>query len=509
MLFNSLAFLGCFFPIAWAGWFALSLSGKKNWVLAWLCASSLTFYAYWNWHYAPLLVLSLLVNFGLGKALRARPRTSLLAVGLIWNLGLLGYFKYFNFFVANVDALTGLDWPLQSLVLPLGISFFTFQKIAFLVDAARGRLREVRFGEFALFVLFFPQLIAGPIVHHEDFIPQLRRPEWLRFDPQRFLRGLVLFSAGLFCKSVIADTLAPMANSAFGLVSSGFNLRLVEAWCGVFAYGLQLFYDFAGYSYMALGLALLFGLTLPVNFFAPYQSRSIVEFWRRWHITLSAFLRDYIYIPLGGNRLGLGKQLRNVLITFVLAGIWHGAGWTFVLWGGWHGVALVINQLWRRRHTHAKDGSATATSKGNLWLTFLTVQAGWVLFRSADLRSAGEMARSLIGLHGVSVPIVFTHWVDSLAPIVRPQGWFPNLYVTPSILLVLGASGWGALQGPPLLAWLGTSVDDVAAPPPIVADALAPRRALATWRQLAVAGLMLGLSLTALSRSVPFLYFQF
>jgi D-alanyl-lipoteichoic acid acyltransferase DltB (MBOAT superfamily) len=508
MLFNSVEFLVYFLPIVWLGWRLVSLTRNRGLAIGWLSLSSLAFYAYWNWHYAPLLVISLAVNFAIGRSLQARPRRWLLALGLIWNLGFLGYFKYFNFFIANVDALTALDWPLRKIILPLGISFFTFQKIAFLVDAWRGKLGKIQFGDFALFVLFFPQLIAGPIVHHQDFIPQLSEPAWLRFNPQRFARGLILFSTGLFCKTVIADTLAPIADSAFGLVGAEFNLRLVEAWIGVLAYGLQLFYDFAGYSYMALGLALLFGLTLPVNFFGPYASRSIIEFWRRWHITLSAFLRDYVYIPLGGNRHGFGKQIRNLLITFLLAGIWHGAGWTFALWGLWHGVALAINHLWRRAHPRAEAREKTF-SFGSLLLTTLVVQTGWVLFRAPNFRVATDLAASLLGLHGISVPIGLTRWVDALAPVVRPQGWFPNLYVTPSRLAVFFLSGALAVVGPTLLAWFGCSNADVAAPPPIVRDYLPAQATLPTWWQAAIAGGMLALSVAALSRSAPFLYFQF
>ncbi|HEY9154162.1 MAG TPA: MBOAT family O-acyltransferase [Opitutaceae bacterium] len=508
MLFNSIEFLGYFLPVVWLVWRLLSLTRNRELVIGWLSLSSLAFYAYWNWHYAPLLLLSLVVNYAAGCSLAARPRRWLLATGLVWNLGLLGYFKYFNFFVSNVDTLTGWNWPLRNIVLPLGISFFTFQKIAFLVDAWRRKIGQTRFGDFALFVLFFPQLIAGPIVHHGDFIPQLSDPSWLRFNPQRFARGLILFSAGLFCKTVIADTLAPIADSAFGLVNAEFNLRLFEAWVGVLAYGLQLFYDFAGYSYMALGLALLFGLTLPVNFFGPYASRSIIEFWRRWHITLSAFLRDYVYIPFGGNRQGLSKQIRNLLITFLLAGLWHGAGCTFILWGLWHGVALAINHFWRRAHPPA-EGSEKSFSIGGLVLTTLAVQIGWVLFRAPNLRVVGELGGSLFGLHGISVPVALTAWVDALAPVVRPQGWFPNLYVTPSRLAVFFLSAVFAIVGPTLLAWLGCSCADVAAPPPLVRDSLSRAPTQPNWWQAAIAGGMLALSLAALSRSAPFLYFQF
>ena len=364
------------------------------------------------------------------------------------------------------------------------------------------------FGDFALFVMFFPQLIAGPIVHHGEFIPQLQDPARWRPDGRRLALGLTLFAAGLFQKCVIADTLAPLADSAFGLAAYGTRLRWLEAWVGVTAYGVQLLNDFAGYSHMALGLALLFGLRLPVNFLAPYTAGSIIEFWRRWHLTLSAFLRDYVYIPLGGNRQGYGRQLLNLFLTMVLAGLWHGAGWTFILWGVWHGAALCVNHLWRRR-TGAGEAPEGAAPVWAHVLTLLAVFFGWVLFRAPDLVSARLLGESLIGLHGITVPVAWSDWVNALAPVVRARGLFPNLTITPTGLLMLAVAGACALRGPLLLRFLGVGPDDVTPGSAGQDAALAPTGRPLHWSRALCAGAMLALAVAALARSSPFLYFQF
>lgn len=510
MRFNSYEFIFAFLPIVWLGWRALVGFGARRAGVVWLCLASLFFYGYWNVRYVPLLVVSLLINFGIGRVLSRRDGRSgsrgWLSVGLIWNLGLLAYFKYFNFFLENVNALTGANLPLEKIILPLGISFFTFQKIAFLVDARRGEVRDVQFADFALFVLFFPQLIAGPIVHHGEFIPQLKREALWKFDARTTLLGGALFAAGLFQKAAIADTLAPIADSTFGLVSNGARLRLVEAWVGVSAYSLQLFYDFAGYSHMALGLALLFGFRLPVNFMAPYRARSMIEFWRRWHITLSSFLRDYVYIPLGGNRRGYPRQMANLLFTMTLAGLWHGAGWTFVLWGFGHGAALIVNHLWRRWHKlpreHAGPGWAFA-------LTLFAAGLGWVLFRAPNLPTARLLVESLFGVHGISVPISWARIVEPLAPVIRPRGLLPSIQAAPTGLIVLLLCAWFAVRGPFLLKWLGVTAQDITSPEKVRPEELSENGSVLNPWKLAAAGAMFAIAIAALTRSSPFLYFQF
>lgn len=510
MRFNSYEFIFAFLPVVWLGWRILAAFRAKRAAILWLTCGSLGFYAYWNWRYAPLLIASLVINFVLGRLLNRRTdrgRLLLLLAGLLWNLGLLGYFKYFNFFLENANVLMGTGWTIETVVLPLGISFFTFQKIAFIVDAWRGKVSEIHFLDFALFVLFFPQLIAGPIVHHGEFIPQLKDPKTWEFNPRQVLLGGCLFVIGLFEKSIIADSLAPLADSAFGLAANGTRLRIFEAWTGLTAYSLQLFYDFAGYSHMALGLALLFGLRLPVNFLSPYRSHCVIEFWRRWHITLSAFLRDYLYIPLGGNRHGFARQMMALLFTMSLAGLWHGAGWTFVLWGVAHGVALIVNHLWRRWRS-GRDGEGSPSAWA-YWLTMITVAAGWVLFRASNLPTAGLLLESLLGLHGISVPVSWAKAVESLAPVVRPRGLWPNVHVTPSSLVALMVAASLAVRGPFLLRWLGVTSSDITSSQTVSPSELSSSGAELTYGKLAIVGGLFAIALAGLSRSSPFLYFQF
>ncbi len=510
MRFNSYEFIFFFLPTVWIGWWALVARGRRRSAVTWLCLTSLFFYGYWDWKFVPILATSLVVNYLIGGRISVGgsmwAKRFLLGVGLTWNIGLLGYFKYANFFVDNFNILWGTSWTLERIVLPLGISFFTFQKIAFLIDAWRKQVRDVRFLEFCLFVLFFPQLIAGPIVHHGEFIPQLRDPDTWAFRKRKFLLGAVLFSLGLFQKTVIADTLAPVADSTFGLAAMGSRLRLFEAWTGVTAYSLQLFFDFAGYSHMALGLALLFGFRLPINFMGPYAARSVIEFWRRWHISLSTFLRDYVYFPLGGSRRGFGRHLINLLATMTLAGVWHGAGWTFVLWGVGHGLALVINHLWRRwRNDHSQ-------SRKNWWApaaTVIVVSFGWVLFRAEELGTARLLSESLLGLHGVSVPVSWARMVEDLAPVVRPRGVFPTLHIAPTALIVLCVSAYLSVRGPWLLKWLGTTAHDVVSSSTVRNEDLSASGEEFNYVRMAVSGACFAASIAALSRSSPFLYFQF
>jgi len=515
MRFNSYEFIFIFFPTVWLGWRGALWLNRWQAGVAWLCLASLVFYGYWSWKYVPLLVVSLIVNYLLGQRLGAatpRSRRFLLGFGLCWNIGLLGYFKYFNFFLTNLNTVAGTHWTVGSIVLPLGISFFTFQKIAYLIDASRGQVRETKFLDFALFVLFFPQLIAGPIVHHGEFIPQLRDRLPLRFDPRKTLLGGALFAFGLFQKVVIADTLAPMADSTFGLAANEVHLKLVEAWAGVFAYSIQLLYDFSGYSHMALGLALMLGFKLPVNFLAPYSAGSIIEFWRRWHITLSSFLRDYVYIPLGGSRHGFRRQMGSLFVTMAIAGLWHGAGWTFILWGAGHGAALCLNHLWRRSHPVSASPNTAELRPTPWWgrpLTWFVVAVGWAVFRSSDLTAARLLGESLLGLHGISVPITWAPWVESFAPVVRPRGLFPNIEAAPSTLLLLFLAGWTAILGPRLLAWMGVTLDDVTSIPRGLAGELAPSSSRISYLHILLVSVLFALAIAGLSRSSPFLYFQF
>lgn len=343
-----------------------------------LTAASLVFYAWWDWSNLPLLLLSVVVNFHCGQWLRMTTQSRqnvVLAGGLAFNLLLLGYFKYGTFIAGNLQLLSvPLDLP--QIILPLAISFFTFQQIAYLVDSKKGDAGSGSFVEYLLFVSFFPQLIAGPIVHHRQIMSQFAAP--VLADQKMLTQGLMVFSIGLFKKVMIADQFAVWANSGFGAATA---LSGLEAWLTSLSYTFQLYFDFSGYSDMAIGLALLFGIRLPQNFNAPYRASDIQDFWRRWHITLSQFLRDYLYIPLGGNRHGKSRMFAALLLTFLLGGLWHGASWMFVWWGALHGVALCLCRVWQ--------GTGWVLPAPLAWLlTFVFVVVAWVFFRAPDLATA-------------------------------------------------------------------------------------------------------------------------
>lgn len=412
MLFNSYEFIFAFLPLSLLGYFWLTRYGVEP-AIVWLVGASLFFYGWWNPAYLLLIVASMVVNFYFGRVLGRRSarvvrnRRWILATGVTANLSVLAYFKYAGFLAENINAVSGLGLDIGHVVLPLAISFFTFQQIAFLVDAYQGITKEYGFTHYALFVTFFPQLIAGPIVHHSEMLPQFMRAENLRPRIQNLAVGGTIFAIGLFKKAVLADGIAVYATPVFDAAAAGQELTFFEAWGGALAYTLQLYFDFSGYSDMAIGAARMFGIRLPLNFHSPYKATNIVEFWRRWHITLSRFLRDYLYIPLGGNRRGRARRYINLMITMVLGGLWHGAGWTFVAWGFLHGLYLVINHAWVKLR-RALGGRLIRPSRlGRFlgWLlTFLAVVIGWVFFRAADFDAALRILSGMAGLHGISIP---------------------------------------------------------------------------------------------------------
>jgi D-alanyl-lipoteichoic acid acyltransferase DltB (MBOAT superfamily) len=415
MLFNSYVFIGAFLPVTLIVYRLLCLTGHPRLPFLWLVVASLFFYGWWNPIHVPLLMASIVANYLLGMKLTtpgisATAKRSLLIFGITANLAVLAYFKYSMFIVDNVGALTGLDFGIQAVVLPLGISFFTFQKVAYLVDAAEGKAAEYRFLDYCLFVTFFPQLIAGPIVHHREMMPQFRQPEAMRFSHADFAMGLTFFVAGLWKKVVLADTLATMATPVFAVAGEQ-ALTAAEAWTGAIAYSLQLYFDFSGYSDMAIGLALLFGIRLPFNFASPYKSVNIIDFWRRWHMTLSRFLRDYLYVPLGGNRKGGGRRYVNLFLTMLIGGLWHGAAWTFVIWGALHGVFLIVNHGWQafRKAVGWSDGKTAAGVWVARGITFLCVTVAWVFFRAESVGEAGGMLHAMAGVNGwLAAPLDLT-----------------------------------------------------------------------------------------------------
>lgn len=420
MLFNSPEFIYLFIPIVLVGFFGFARLGHRL-AASWLLAASLFFYGWWNPVYVGLLLGSIFFNYGAGvvlahegsKSPAARRRWPLITA-VSANLLLLGYFKYANFFLGSANALLATHWSAGEIILPLGISFFTFTQIAFLVDAWRGIAREFNFIHYGLFVTYFPHLIAGPVLHHKEMMPQFARPETYRVNWENLAVGLTIFAIGLFKKVVLADGVAVYARPVFAASGDGVALSFLEAWGGALAYTLQLYFDFSGYSDMAIGISRLFGVTLPLNFNSPYQALNIIDFWRCWHITLSRFLRDYLYIPLGGSRKGVPRRYVNLMATMLLGGLWHGAGWTYVIWGGLHGLYLVINHAWESIKPSLGLPAGRGWTRGLAWtITFFAVVIGWVFFRSASLPAALNMLAAMSGMNGIVIPgtwMTDAHW---------------------------------------------------------------------------------------------------
>jgi alginate O-acetyltransferase complex protein AlgI len=401
MLFSSYAFLFQFLPVVALAFAAARRYSPRCGILVLLFAS-LIFYAAWKPVYLLLLVASIGVNFWLGLMMEdPLRRRGIGTLGVTLNLAALCYFKYTNFLFDSFTTLTGAPLPFVNVVLPLGISFFTFQQIAYLVDVMRGAKVERDIVSYTLFVSFFPHLIAGPLVHHAEMIPQFKRARSGRSSVLA-ARGLAIFAAGLFKKVVIADNLAQFVTPVFAHLDAGGGVTTPWAWLSTLAYTLQIYFDFSGYSDMAVGLALMFGIRLPVNFRSPYKAISIIEFWRRWHITLSRLLRDYLYIPLGGNRLGEVRRYQNLLVTMLLGGLWHGAGWTFIIWGGLHGTYLCINHLWRAWRGDAPAPTSMPAKIASWAITFFAVVIAWVFFRAKTAAGAWQMLGSLFGFEAGS-----------------------------------------------------------------------------------------------------------
>ena len=408
MLFNSYEFIFLFLPITFFVYFYLNSKRMTEASKAFLVVSSLFFYSWWNPIYLPLILISMVFNYVIGTSLTKEiehkkvSKKQLLTIGIIGNVSLLGYFKYSDFFIANFNTVFSADVPLLHLALPLAISFFTFQQIAYLVDSYRGETKEYDFMNYAVFVTFFPQLIAGPIVHHKEMMPQFANIKNKVKNYKNIALGLFIFSIGLFKKVVIADTFAVWATAGF---DNAPVLNLFEAWATSLSYTFQLYFDFSGYTDMAIGAALLFNIKLPINFNSPYKATNIQDFWRRWHITLSRFLKDYIYIPLGGNRISNFRTYNNLMATFIIGGLWHGAGWTFVFWGFLHGLALVIHRAWSQ--LGFKLNTIVAW-----FITFNFINIAWVFFRAKEWEDAIKVLKGMFGLSGV---VIAEKYQESLA----------------------------------------------------------------------------------------------
>ncbi len=397
MVFSSFDFIFVFLPIFLVVNVFLIRTRFSNWAISWIILSSLVFYSWWDITNLPILLGSIFANFILGNQLRNKPSQVVLLFSCGGNLLVLGWFKYRLFFLNMIDGMSGSDMPILSLIIPLGLSFFTFQQITWLVDSHRRLRPEVSWQNYTMYISFFPQLIAGPIVHHRDVVEQIargQRRERITFD---IMVGLSILIIGLAKKVLIADRLAIFANSFFSQAASGGDLALLNSWIGVLAYTFQLYFDFSAYSDMAIGIARMCGIRLPINFNSPYKATSIIDFWRRWHITLSAFLRDYLYIALGGNRRGITRRYVNIFLTMLIGGFWHGANWTFILWGAVHGILIVANQLWA--YTQIPIPRPIA-----MGVTFILVVFAWVLFRSSDVETGLRIYAAMI--YGSD----FAHW---------------------------------------------------------------------------------------------------
>jgi alginate O-acetyltransferase complex protein AlgI len=398
MLFNSPQFIFAFLPIVLFTSCVLAGLREEMLLLMWLIGASLAFYA-WDDPYRllPLILSSIAFNFIVGRLLLVNHNSKLLAFGVGGDLLLLGYFKYSGFLVETFNWATGSSFPKPNVDLPIGISFFTFTQIAFLVDAYRSEAREYEPARYTLFVSFFPHLIAGPIYYHREIMPQFH-PGSFRFDIMNFGFGLTWFALGLAKKVLLADFIAQYATPVFKAAAGGSSVGLIDAWIGACSFALQLYFDFSGYSDMAIGLAMMMGVRLPINFNSPYKAHSLIEFWRRWHMTLSRFLRDYLYFPLGGNRKGPLRRYINLLITMLLGGLWHGAAWTFVIWGAIHGFGLMLNHAWSK--LAPKSGVRLATPVA--WaLTLIFVILAWVPFRADSISAALTIWKSMAGLNGL------------------------------------------------------------------------------------------------------------
>lgn len=402
MLFNSVDFL-FFLPITLIGFFLLSKLHNELLSRLWLIFASLFFYSWWEFQYLFLIIISMLFNYTLGSALSRSPRKNYIISGILMNLILLGYYKYSNFFVDNFNLITSNHYHLEKVILPLAISFFTFQQIAYLVDSYRGQIKEYNFFNYCLFITFFPQLIAGPIVHHKEMLPQFSNRECRLLKVENISVGLTIFMIGMFKKVVIADNIATFSTPVFNATQAGVAVPFFEAWLAAFCYSFQLYFDFSGYSDMAIGAARMFGIKLPLNFHSPYKAKNIIEFWRRWHITLSRFMKDYVYIPLGGSHTGSARKYTHIIITMLLAGLWHGAGWNFIIWGALHSIYLVINHFWRWLRLSFAQGLKKQNALANIssmLLTFLAVVIAWVFFRAETLDGALQMLNAMMAIGG-------------------------------------------------------------------------------------------------------------
>jgi len=520
VIFSSPEFLFLFLPATLIG----TILARRNspfHALLWLGLASAFFYAWWHPPSLLLLLASIAFNFVFGERIRRatteRAASRQLAFAVSANLLALAYFKYSGFLVSATSYAMGLTLRFHPPELPLGISFFTFTQIAYLVDTRRTRTTSTDFASYWLFVTYFPHLIAGPVLHHAQFMPQFKRRRAFTITSTSLAVGISLLAIGLAKKTLLADPLGIYASAVFDDAATGARPLLVESWIGALCYSFQLYFDFSGYSDMALGISRTINLRLPANFLSPYKATSIIDFWRRWHVSLSSFLRNYLYIPLGGNRKGRWRTKLNMFVTMLLGGMWHGAGWTYILWGGFHGALLVFNHAWRNLvgQTDNRKGRPTLGLRlcGGL-LTFLLVMIGWVLFRSADITTAARVLGGLVGLNGISLPPSAAAYIPStLDQVVRPayEGAFAgsatlrNMGINRLLVILPVAS---------VIVWVMPNTAELfrrraaITPAPLVVRTRSGR-----WRPALVISLLLGgllaMAILAINSRSEFLYFQF
>lgn len=528
MLFNSLQFIFIFLPAVLIGVLIVGRHIYPNAGAAFLAISSIVFYSVWNYHFLWLLCASICFNFLGAKKLSSalsqsdrRARILLIAL-LLANITLLAYFKYLNFFASTLASALNVPYKRRDITLPIGISFFTFTQIAYLVDIYKRKASTAGVSQYALFVTYFPHLIAGPILHHQQMIPQFSRPSTFTLNSKNLAAGFSIFVLALAKKLFLADRFAVFASPVFEAAESGAHLTLVEAWVGALSYTLQLYFDFSAYSEMALGLSLMLNIRLPLNFQSPYKSANIIEFWRRWHMTLSAFLRDYVYIPLGGNRKGSFRRYVNLMATMLVGGLWHGAGWTFVFWGGLHGAYLGLNHTWRnlsiRLNIETRSRAYTIFSRA---LTFVAVVFAWVFFRAQSFKGAMAMIRGMSWQNGVSLGLsqeAAFHGLATRAPQlgIKFAGLMPETNADLGSALTLLAAGLA-------IVWLCPSIPDLFARFDPSWDQLHEREAgmrgappaRFEWRLLPASAFVVGalfffcVANLLVGRSTEFLYFQF
>jgi alginate O-acetyltransferase complex protein AlgI len=511
VLFNSLEFILGFLPITLIGFFLLGRIGQTP-AIAWLFCASLVFYGWWDWHYVLVLLGSITFHFVVGlqlMRLQGAARKWLLIAAIAIDLSALVYFKYADMFIGTWNNLSGEHVALLRVVLPLGISFFTFTQIAFLVDVYENKVKEVNPLHFGLFVTYFPHLIAGPVLHHKEMMPQFAKAGIFRPRYVWLGLGLAVFCVGLAKKVLLADNLSPYANTVF---NGSFDGGLLDAWIGVLAYTFQLYFDFSGYSDMAVGLSMMIGVRLPINFFSPYKARNISEFWRRWHMTLSRFLRDYLYIRLGGNRKGKVRRYLNLIATMFLGGLWHGAGWNFAIWGLLHGAYLCVHEAFR-----ATLGKWLPENRAMhvlyVAMTFIAAVWAWVPFRADGFGNTLAIWSAMLGGRGVALPEVFFSSFPSLVPMLESFG--VRRMVGGGSVFVLGLS-WIVCAA--LVAFLTPNTYQLFRrfSPALVEKAIHEQIRQSRNRAIRfstgwaiVLGMVLAVSMLFVSRPSEFLYFQF